>query len=107
VFVGAAGSPYAAFQRALKSGNVTLALAEARDMPKLNLADSLRLLVLIAEKRPELYERAAVRWAGRYLLERPGVTLAEAQVLLGALAANDPGTRGLLEDLAAGARRSA
>jgi len=31
--MGAAGSPYAAFQRAMKAGNVTLALAEARDLP--------------------------------------------------------------------------
>jgi hypothetical protein len=103
--VGASGSPYAAFQRALKSRNVTLALAEAREMPRLNLYDALRLVVLIGEEKPELYERAAVRWAGRYLLERPGVTLAEAQVLFNALAANEPGTRGLLVELATGARR--
>jgi hypothetical protein len=84
--MGAAGSPYAAFQRAMKARNVTLALAEARDLPKLNLADSLALLALIAEKEPRLYERAAVRWAGRFLLEcQP--TLADAELALAALGA--------------------
>ena len=62
--MGAAGSPYAGFKRALSARNVTLALAEARDLPKINLADSLALLVLIAEKRADLYDRAAVRYVG-------------------------------------------
>jgi hypothetical protein len=84
--MGAAGSPYAAFQRAMKAGNVTLALAEARDLPKLNLADSLALLVLIAEKEPRLYERAAVRFAGRYLLEHKGATLRDGAFILALLA---------------------
>ena len=82
--MGAAGSPYAAFKRALKTGNVTLALAEARDLPKLNLADALDLVALLAEKQPELFERAAVRWTSRYLAERHVGSLAEANLVVAA-----------------------
>jgi hypothetical protein len=108
MFVGAAGSPYAAFRRALAARNVALALAEARDLPKLNLADGVELLVLIAEKQPALYECAAVRWACRYLSERT-TTLADAQLALAALAAV-PGPDGeaastLLAGLASDRRR--
>jgi hypothetical protein len=85
--VGAAGSAYAAFQRALRARDATHALAEARDIPRLNLADSLALVVLIAEQRPELFERAAVRWAGRFVLERRDVSLAEAALAVAGLAA--------------------
>jgi hypothetical protein len=96
--MGAAGSPYAAFQRAMRAGNVTLAPAEARDLPKLNVAGSLALLLLIAEKDPRLYERAAVRWAGRFLLERQP-TLADVELALAALgqreASSDGGSLGL------------
>ena len=88
----AAGSPFAPFQRAVKNGNVTLALAAARDLPQLNLADSLALVVLIAEKQPALYECAAVRWTPRYLAERRGVELPEAGLVVAALAAL-PGAR--------------
>ncbi|MBD0328572.1 MAG: hypothetical protein ICV64_00490 [Thermoleophilia bacterium] len=104
--MGAAGSPYAAFQRAIKTRNVTLALAEARDMPTLNLADALELVVLIAEKRPDLYERAALRWLARYFGERTVTTLAEAQLVVAALAAL-PGRHGgdAYPLLAAAARR--
>ncbi len=82
--MGAAGSPYAAFQRALKARNVALALAEARDMPKLNLPDVLELVLLLREERHDLFERAAVRFAGRYLLERKAL-LSDAVLLLGLL----------------------
>ena len=82
--MGAAGSPYAAFKRALKAGDVTLALAEARDLPKLNLADALELVALLAEKQPDLFERAAVRWVVRYLDERHVASLAEANLVVAA-----------------------
>ena len=52
-----------------------------------SLADALELLRLIAEREPDRYERAAIRWHGRLLLERPGLTLAQAQLALAALAA--------------------
>jgi hypothetical protein len=55
-------------------------------MPRLNLADSLALVVLIAEQRPALAERAAVRLAGRFLLEHPRATLSDGLLVLALLA---------------------
>jgi hypothetical protein len=83
--VGAAGSTYASFRRAVDRGNLAIALAEARDLPHVNLADALALLLLIRDQTPERYERAAARWLGRYCLETRGVGLREGLLVLGAL----------------------
>jgi hypothetical protein len=48
--LGAAGHPYASFQRALKRRNVLMAVAAARDLPQLSLLDALELTVLVARK---------------------------------------------------------
>ena len=85
--MGTAASAYVAFQRALRSRNLTLALAEARDLPRLELADALALLLLIRDSAPDRYGRAAGRWLGRYCAETPGVDLDEAALVLGALSA--------------------
>ena len=85
--MGAAGSAYAAFRRALDRRNLTLALAEARDLPAVNLADALELLLLIRDQKPDRYHRAAARWLARYCLEIPDVDLSEAVLAAGALTA--------------------
>jgi hypothetical protein len=79
------GSPYGRFQMALKTGNVNLALAAARELPKINLSDSLRLCLLL--RGTDLFERAALRWHGRYCREVVAVDLDEAQAVLACLAA--------------------
>jgi hypothetical protein len=43
------------------------------------------MLALIAEREPDLYERAAGRWLGRLLLEQRDVGLDDAGVALAAL----------------------
>jgi len=106
--MGAASSSYGAFRRALKSRNLTLALAEARDLPRVNLADALALLLLIRDTAPDTYGRAAGRWLGRYCAETPGVDLDEAALVLGALAAlraDDPRPGGLALVALVGGRR--
>jgi hypothetical protein len=92
--LGAAGSPYAAFQRALRGRHLTRALTEARDLPQVNLADALELVLLMSEQAPDLYDRAAARWVGRYCLETPGVDLDEAVLVVGArVGGRDPPAR--------------
>jgi hypothetical protein len=76
------GSIYGQFTRALKRGNLLQALALARELPQVSLEDALRLCVLLAEKEPDRFERAAVRWLGQLALERKGLTLAEAHLAL-------------------------
>jgi hypothetical protein len=90
VFVGEAGSHYAAFRRALDRGSLTLALAEARQLPQVDLADALALVLLIREEAPARYTRAAARWLARWLGETPHATLEEAGLVLGALGAMHP-----------------
>ena len=80
--MGASGSPYAAFRRALAARNATLALAEARDLPKLTLADALELLLVIAEQYPSKFRRGVVRWHTRYCSEVGGVGPAESVIVL-------------------------
>jgi uncharacterized protein with PIN domain len=84
--VGAAGSPYAAFRRAIQARNLTRALTEARDLPQISLVDAAELVVLAAEQHGPSFERWAGRWAARYALEEANVTLDEAQLVLAALA---------------------
>ena len=79
------GSPHGRFQRAVERGNLLAAETAARELGPLPLADALELLLLIAAKEPTRFERAAVRWFGRYCVETRGVDGGDAQLLLGAL----------------------
>lgn len=82
----AAGSPYAAFRRAIDARNLTRALTEARELPQSSLVDAAELVVLAAEQHGPSFDRWAGRWAARYSLEAAGVTLDEAQLVLAGLA---------------------
>ena len=61
----AQGHPLSRFRLAGDHGNLFEAEASAREFGRLDLADALGLLRLIAEREPERYDRAAVRWDGR------------------------------------------
>jgi hypothetical protein len=69
------GSPYVRFRRALDSGNELLVIAAARELPRIGLEDALRICLLIRGGDPARYERAAVRWLGRFALEGRHVTI--------------------------------
>lgn len=72
------GGPHANFRRALASGNLLLIRAAAAELPQAPpLNDALRICLLLRDKEPAAYERAVVRWLGRFCLERPKATLAE------------------------------
>jgi predicted transport protein len=74
-FVSSSGSPYSRFRRALGTGNLTLIRAAAAELPQIRLDDALQVCVLLRDREPERYEAAAVRWIGRFCVERPEVTL--------------------------------
>jgi hypothetical protein len=69
------GSAYRRFRRALEAGNELLVLATARELPRVPLEDALRICLLIRGGDPDRYERAAVRWLGRFALEARDVTI--------------------------------
>ncbi len=78
------GSPYARFKRALDSGNLLVIRAAAAELPRVELHDALRICLLLRGAEPKSYERAAVRWLGRFCLER-NPSLTEIQRAIGAL----------------------
>lgn len=71
------GSPYSRFERALATGNVMLISAAAAELPRITLADALRICRAVSERDPATFERAAVRWIGRFCHERRAAGLCE------------------------------
>jgi hypothetical protein len=69
------GSPYTRFRVALESGNETLVTTAALELPYIALEDALRICLVYRDGDPDRYERAAVRWLGRFALEARGVTI--------------------------------
>jgi hypothetical protein len=78
------GHTYARFRRALDRRNLAAAEDAARDLPHLSLDDALQLVRLYAERGSPKYERAALRWLERYVVEsRPSLRdLAQMSALL-------------------------
>jgi hypothetical protein len=52
-----------------------LVLAAARELPRIALDDALRICLVLRDGDPDRYERAAVRWLGRFALEAQRVTI--------------------------------
>src|SRR5947209_593419 len=75
VLVTSDGSAYTRFRRALEIGNELLVLAAARELPRVGLEDALRICLVLRDGDPDRYERAAVRWLGRFALEGRHVTI--------------------------------
>jgi hypothetical protein len=80
------GSPYARFRRALELGNELLVLSAARELPRIALDDALRICLVLRDGDPQRYERAAVRWLGRFALEAHQVTIEALRLAADALA---------------------
>ena len=98
----AQGSPYARFRRALERRQPTAALSAAAELQHVPLADALELLLLLRDRDPARYTRAALRWHARYCREVPCVSLNEAAAvlaLLSALADADGGAPRALAEL--------
>jgi hypothetical protein len=79
------GNAYSRFRRALASGNETLVIAAARELPQVALDDALRICLVLRGGDPARYERAAVRWLGRFALEARGVTIQDLRLAAQAL----------------------
>lgn len=75
--------PYPVFRAALDAGNLARVRRLAAQMPAVGLADALRICLLMRDL-PD-YERAAVRWLGRFALEARGADLELLQQAAAAL----------------------
>jgi hypothetical protein len=85
MFVTSDGSPYTRFRRALDAGNEMIVLATARELPHIALDDALRICLVLRGGDRRRYERAAVRWLGRFALEGRGLTIADLRSAADAL----------------------
>jgi hypothetical protein len=79
------GSAYGRFQRALQKGNLQLVRAAAGELPTIRLGDALHVCLLIRDRDPERYERAALRWVARFAMEAQAPTLVDVQTAVHAL----------------------
>ena len=79
------GSAYVRFKRALEIGNELLVLAAARELPRIALDDALRICLLLRDGDPDRYQRAALRWLGRFALEAGDVTIGDLRLAAEAL----------------------
>jgi hypothetical protein len=80
------GTEHGRFTRAVQRRNLFQAELALREMGTPSLLVALDYLELLAEVRPDKFDRAAVRWHGRLELEAPTLTLTESQFALAALA---------------------
>jgi hypothetical protein len=96
------GNAYARFRRALQTGNEALVTAAARELPQISLDDALRICLVLREGNPARYERAAIRWLGRFALEARHVTIEDLRIAadaLDALPERAPEAMELLQEL--------
>ncbi len=85
MFVTSDGNPYARFRRALETGNEALVTAAALELPRIALDDALRICLVLRGGDPGRYERAAVRWLGRFALEARNVSIDDLRQAANAL----------------------
>ena len=95
------GSAYSRFRRALATGNLLLVRAAAAELPRVNLQDALEVCLLLRDQDAERFERAAVRWLGRFALEARDATLEAVQRAAAALDAMPRQPEAAMETLAA------
>jgi len=76
VFVSIKGRDAKWLRNALERGDLPLVRATAANMPAIDLATALDIVLLIIDREPEHAEKAAVRWLGRWALERRDASLA-------------------------------
>jgi hypothetical protein len=68
-FVTAQPNAHVRFRRAIERRALWMAEDAARELPNLSLEDALQLVHLYAERESPKFERAALRWLERYLVE--------------------------------------
>jgi len=81
------GAVYRAFTSALAKGQLDLVRAYAAELPRVGLGDALQICLLMRDQDSERYDRAALRWAGRFALEAREATLEDLRTAVAALEA--------------------
>jgi hypothetical protein len=74
---------YSRFREALDSDDLDFIRRHAQSMPPILLGDALEVCLLIRRRDPKRYERAALRWLARFVIEAEKTTLAELKGVVG------------------------
>jgi hypothetical protein len=77
--------PYPRFRAALDAGDLGWIRRNAAALAPIRLQDALEICLLVRDRDPERYVRAAVRWLGRFALEAPAATLEDLRLAVAAL----------------------
>src|SRR5919197_516124 len=85
MFVTSQGNAHSRFRRALQTGNLLLIRAAAAELPRIALGDAAAILLVIEERDPDAYERAALRWLARFCQEARNVGLEDVATAAAAL----------------------
>jgi len=100
------GHPYRWFTTALRRGDLVGVRAAAAELGhRVNLTDALSIVLLMAQRQDEAFERAATRWLARLVIERPAVGLDDLRSGLVALQALPTNTAAAKQELAVLCRR--
>lgn len=73
------------FLAALDAGDLAFIRSNAAALPPIRLSEALRICLMFRDQDPDRYERAALRWLGRFALEAPAATFDDLQLALDAL----------------------
>jgi hypothetical protein len=93
------GTASGRFTRAIQRRNLFQGELALREMGTPSLLVALDYLELLADVRPDKFDRAAVRWHGRLEVESAVLTIAESQLALAALGALRAGDKSAAEIL--------
>jgi hypothetical protein len=80
---GSGTPPYVIFRQALDAGDLSRIRTLAAAMPRVSLEDALRICLLMRDH--DGFEKASVRWLGRFALEAQAVTIEDVQAAAAAL----------------------
>jgi hypothetical protein len=73
------------FLAALDAGDLAFIRSNAAALGPIRLSEALRICLMFRDQDPDRYERAAMRWLGRFALEAPQASFDDLQLALNAL----------------------
>jgi hypothetical protein len=92
--------PWPLVRGALDRGDLQWLRRNADQLAPIRLTDALRICLIVRDREPAQYERAAVRWLGRFALEARNATLADLKRAAQALGKLPSDANAAMEELA-------
>jgi hypothetical protein len=82
---GSGHIPYPRFRAAIDAGDLEFIRRHSEEFAPVRLSDALQICLLLRDQHPERFERAAVRWLGRFALEARKATIEDVRLAASAL----------------------